>query len=144
MRTGTVAFADAGGGLILSPSDAIYLDMRYPSGPELGLTWANGPTSVERAYSWEPSDVVPGVGDDAILGIEAPLWTETVRTAADIDTMAFPRIAAAAEAAWSPATGESDLRTWSSFRERVGAMGPLWMSMGIGFHPSDEIPWVSE
>ncbi|MDW4573480.1 family 20 glycosylhydrolase [Microbacterium sp. M3] len=137
-------FVDNGAQLILSPADAIYLDMKYPNGPALGLTWANGPTSVERAYAWEPSDVVPGVDDSGILGVEAPLWTETVRTAADIDTMAFPRIAAAAEAAWSPATGESDLRTWSSFRQRVGAMGPLWTSMGIGFHPSDEIPWASE
>jgi len=138
------AFVDNGARLILSPADAIYLDMKYPSGPDLGLTWANGPTSVERAYSWEPSDVVPGVDDAGILGVEAPLWTETIRTAADIDTMAFPRAAAAAEAAWSPATGASDLRTWASFRERVGALGPLWTSMGIGFHASEEIPWVTE
>ena len=138
------AFVDNGAQLILSPADAIYLDMKYPTGPALGLTWADGPTSVERAYSWEPADVVPGVDDAGILGVEAPLWTETIRTAADIDTMAFPRAAAAAEAAWSPATGASDLRTWESFRERVGALGPLWTSMGIGFHPSEEIPWVTE
>jgi hexosaminidase len=138
------AFVDNGGQLILSPADAIYLDMKYPNGPELGLTWANGPTSVERAYTWEPSDIVDGIDDSGILGIEAPLWTETIRTAADIDTMAFPRAAAAAEAAWSPATGAGDLRTWASFRERVGALGPLWTSMGIGFHPSEEIPWVTE
>ena len=138
------AFVDNGGQLILSPADAIYLDMKYPDGPELGLTWANGPTSVERAYTWEPSDIVDGIDDSGILGIEAPLWTETIRTAADIDTMAFPRAAAAAEAAWSPATGAGDLRTWASFRERVGALGPLWTSMGIGFHPSEEIPWVTE
>lgn len=137
-------FVDNGAQLILSPADAIYLDMKYPTGPSLGLTWANGPTSVERAYSWEPSDIVPGVEDADILGVEAPLWTETIRTAEDIDTMAFPRIAAAAEAAWSPATGESELRTWESFRERVGALGPLWTSMGIGFHPSSEIPWATE
>ena len=144
------AFVDNGAQLILSPADAIYLDMKYPpsgsgeGGPALGLTWANGPTSVERAYSWEPSDVVPGVDDAGILGVEAPLWTETIRTAADIDTMAFPRAAAVAEAAWSPATGASELRTWASFRERVGTLGPLWTSMGIGFHPSDEIPWATE
>ena len=30
----------------------------------------------------------------------------------------------------------------TSFRERVGALGPLWSSLGIRFHPSDEIPWV--
>jgi N-acetyl-beta-hexosaminidase len=106
------AFVANGSQLILSPADAIYLDMQYPSGPELGLSWANGPTSVERAYSWEPSDVIDGIEDSDILGIEAPLWTETIRTAADIDLMAFPRVAAAAEAGWSPATGESDLRTW--------------------------------
>uniref|UniRef100_UPI003F509996 family 20 glycosylhydrolase n=1 Tax=Microbacterium chionoecetis TaxID=3153754 RepID=UPI003F509996 len=138
------AFVDNGGQLILSPADAIYLDMKYPNGPELGLTWANGPTSIERAYTWEPSDIVAGVDDSGILGVEAPLWTETIRTAADIDTMAFPRAAAAAEAAWSPATGASDLRTWASFRERVGALGPLWTSMGVGFHPSEEIPWATE
>lgn len=138
------AFVANGSRLILSPADAIYLDMRYPSGPELGLSWANGPTSVERAYSWEPSDVIAGIDDSDILGIEAPLWTETVRTAAEVDLMAFPRIAAAAEAGWSPATGTSDLRTWDSFRSRVGALGPLWTSLGIGFHPSDEIPWAAE
>ena len=138
------AFVANGSQLILSPSDAIYLDMQYPSGPALGLTWANGPTSVERAYSWEPSDIIDGIDDSDILGVEAPLWTETIRTAADIDLMAFPRVAAAAEAGWSPATGASELRTWDSFRSRVGALGPLWTSLGIGFHPSDEIPWVTE
>jgi hexosaminidase len=142
------AFVAHGGSLILSPADAIYLDMRYPGGtsggPDLGLTWANGPTSVERAYSWEPSDVIAGIADDDILGVEAPLWTETIRTSHDIDTMAFPRIAAAAEAAWSPPTGASDLRTWESFRARVGGLGPLWSRLGIGFHPSEEIPWITE
>lgn len=137
-------FVRNGGRLILSPADAIYLDMKYPTGPELGLTWANGPTSVQRAYDWEPSAVVAGIDDSDILGVEAPLWSETIRSAADIDTMAFPRIAAAAEAAWSPATGVSDLRTWESFRERVGALGPLWTSLGVAFHPSGEIPWVTQ
>ena len=138
------AFVANASQLILSPADAIYLDMKYPSGPELGLTWANGPTSVQDAYAWEPADVIAGIDESDILGVEAPLWSETIRTAADIDVMAFPRVAAAAEAGWSPATGASDLRTWDSFRSRVGALGPLWTSLGIGFHPSDEIPWVTE
>jgi hexosaminidase len=137
-------FVRNGGQLILSPADAVYLDMKYPTGPDLGLTWANGPTSVQRAYEWDPSAIVAGIDESDILGVEAPMWSETIRTAADIDTMAFPRIAAAAEAAWSPATGASDLRTWESFSERVGALGPLWTSLGIGFHPSGEIPWVTE
>lgn len=131
-------------GLILSPADAVYLDMKYDEGSRLGLAWANGPTSVERAYAWEPAAVIAGVTDADILGVEAPMWTETIRTLDDIDEMAFPRIAAAAEAAWSPATTASDLRTWESFRVRVGGLGPLWSSLGIRFHPSPEIAWVSE
>ncbi|GAA3204817.1 family 20 glycosylhydrolase [Microbacterium terregens] len=135
------AFADSGG-VILSPADAVYLDMKYDASSPFGLTWANGPTSVQRAYSWEPASIIDGVDEDDILGVEAPLWTETIRTLDDIDRMAFPRVAAAAEIAWSSADGE--LRTWESFRSRVGALGPLWTSLGIRFHASDEIPWATQ
>ncbi|SIT88276.1 beta-N-acetylhexosaminidase [Microbacterium sp. RU33B] len=138
------AFVAHGAGLILSPADAIYLDMKHSADSPLGLTWANGVTSVERAYAWEPSDVIAGIDDADILGVEAPMWTETIRDLGDIDEMAFPRIAAAAEAGWSPATGTGGLRTWESFRTRVGALGPLWTSLGIAFHPSTEIPWEHE
>ncbi len=137
-------FVENGAKVILSPADAIYLDMKFDADSPLGLTWANGVTSAERAYSWEPSAIIAGIGDDEILGVEAPLWTETVPDLGAIDELAFPRIAAAAEAAWSPATGSSDLRTWESFRERVGAQGPLWTSLGIGFVPLDEIPWTEQ
>jgi N-acetyl-beta-hexosaminidase len=131
-------------GLILSPADAVYLDMKYDGDTRLGLTWANGPTSVERAYAWEPAAVIEGVTDADILGVEAPMWTETIRTLDDLDEMAFPRIAAAAEAAWSPATTASDLRSWESFRARVGGLGPLWSRLGIRFTRSPEIPWAAE
>jgi N-acetyl-beta-hexosaminidase len=137
-------FVANGAQLILSPADAIYLDMQYPGRTDLGLAWANGPTSVQRAYEWDPASIIAGVSDSDILGIEAPLWSETLRSLDDIESMAFPRIAAAAEAGWSPAAGASDLRTWESFRERVGGLGPLWTSLGVGFFPSEEIDWVTE
>lgn len=136
------AFVRNGSQLILSPADAVYLDMKPTPDAALGLTWANGPTSVERSYAWEPTEVVAGLTDDDILGVEAAMWSETIRTLAEIDAMAFPRLASAAEAAWSPPASASDHRTWASFRARVGAMGPLWTSLGIGFAASDEIPWA--
>lgn len=135
------AFVARDSQLILSPADAVYLDMKPAPDFPLGLTWANGPTSAQRAYEWEPAAVVAGAGDAQILGVEAPLWTETVRTLADIDALAFPRVAAAAEAAWSPATGTHPERTWDSFRRRVGAQGPLWEALGIRFTALEEIPW---
>ncbi len=137
------AIVAKGSRLILSPADAVYLDMKNAADGPLGLTWARGHTSVSRSYDWEPTAIIDGVGERDILGVEAALWTETIRTLADIDDMVFPRLASAAEVAWSPAPGASDLRTWESFRERVGALGPLWRAQGIGYHADPEVPWVS-
>ncbi|WEG08034.1 family 20 glycosylhydrolase [Microbacterium horticulturae] len=139
----TRTFVRAGARVILSPADAIYLDMKLTADSPTGLTWANGPTSVHDAYAWEPTAIIDGIGEADILGVEAPLWTETVRTPGDIDAQAFPRIAAAAEAAWSPAAAAAvPERTWDSFRARVGALGPLWRAQGIAFAPADEIDWA--
>lgn len=68
----------------------------------------------------------------------------TARTLADLDALAFPRIAAAAEAAWSPPAGASALRTWESFAARVADLGPLWTRLGIGFTALPEIPWAAQ
>lgn len=135
------AFVANGGSLILSPADAIYLDMKYDESTPIGLRWANGPTSVERSYRWEPADIVSGVPEDSILGIEAPIWTETIRDLAAIDLLMFPRVGSAAEAAWSRPAGTPE-RTWESFRARVGRLGPPWDEAGIGFHRSPEIDWA--
>ncbi|GAA3030076.1 family 20 glycosylhydrolase [Microbacterium dextranolyticum] len=137
-------FTALGSRLVMSPADAVYLDMKFDEDSPLGLTWANGVTSARRAYEWDPAEVIAGVSDDAILGVEAPLWTETARTLADLDALAFPRIAAAAEVAWSPAPHASALRTWESFAARVGAQAALWASLGIVFTPLPGIPWRAD
>ena len=134
-----MSFVERGGSLILSPADVAYLDMKYDDDTEFGLQWAHGNTSLSDASSWEPTDVIPGVDNPQILGIEAPLWTETLTTIAEVEFMAFPRIAAIAEIAWSPRTDAS---------ERVGDLGPRLASFGrrltlagIAFHRSPEVEW---
>ncbi|MBB2975667.1 hexosaminidase [Microbacterium endophyticum] len=134
------AFVTHGSRLILSPADAVYLDMKENDSDRLGLTWANGPTSLERSYRWEPTSIIDGIGEDAILGVEAPLWTETIVNAADIDAAAFPRIASAAEAAWS----QPEQRDWESFVVRVGRLGPLWTRAGIAFTPLPAVQWAHD
>ena len=131
------AFVRNGSQLILSPADAAYLDMKPRPDYDIGLTWADGPTDLERAYAWEPLDVIAGIDESDVLGVEAALWTETVRDARDVDRLAFPRAAAVAEIAWSPAAGPE--RTWESFRARVGALAPLWSRFGIAFDRAAEI-----
>ena len=135
------AFVAGGGRVILSPADAVYLDMKFDADSPLGLTWAGGVTSLERAYAWEPATVVDGIGEAQILGVEAPLWTETVPDLAAIDALVFPRIGAAAEAAWSPAVGTRQDRTYPSFRDRVAGLAPLWRALGIRFTPLPDVEW---
>lgn len=72
---GFTAVGSDQGKLILSPADAIYLDMKFDADSPLGLTWARGVTTARRAYEWDPAEVVDGVADEQILGVEAPLWT---------------------------------------------------------------------
>ncbi|MBV0894220.1 family 20 glycosylhydrolase [Microbacterium sp. NC79] len=134
------AFVTNGGSLILSPADVSYLDMKPTADHPLGLIWANGPTSVESAYTWEPTDIISGVPASAIIGVEAPLWTESARTMDDVFTLAFPRAAAVAEIAWSPQ--DAPERTWDSFRARVASHASAWQSEGITFHNSEEISWI--
>ena len=125
-----LSFVRQGGSLILSPADVAYLDMVYDESSPLGLSWAAGPTTVRESYEWEPTEILPEARD-AILGIEAPLWTETVRSRADIDYLVFPRLTAIAEIAWSVAPAESDRRTWSDFSVRLDAFAPRFAAMGI-------------
>lgn len=130
-------FVERGGRLILSPADAVYLDMKDSADCALGLTWANGPTPLRRAYDWEPSEVVSGIREEEILGVEAALWTETIRTEEDIQQMVFPRLAAAAEVAWSPGAS----RSWESFRERLADLATRWDADGLAYGRIDGVPW---
>ncbi|MDQ0647435.1 hexosaminidase [Microbacterium natoriense] len=130
-------FVDRGGALIMSPSDAAYLDMKYAPDFPLGLDWA-GIIDVRTAYEWDPTAVLD-VPAAAILGIETPLWSETTPNYSDVEQLVFPRAAAHAEIGWSPR--ESPARTWESFRSRLGTLAPLWNAEGIAFHRSAEVSW---
>lgn len=130
-------FVERGGRLILSPADAVYLDMKDSADCPWGLTWANGPTPLRRAYDWEPAEVVSGIREEQILGVEAALWTETIRTEDDIQQMVFPRLAAAAEVAWSASTS----RSWESFRERLADLATRWDADGLAYRRIDDVPW---
>lgn len=69
--------------------------------------------------------------------MEAPLWTETVTTLAEVEFMLFPRLPAVAELGWSPRSTHD----WAAFRKRLAGHGPRWATAGITFHPSPEVPW---
>jgi hexosaminidase len=128
---------EQGAKLIMSPSSRTYLDMKYDASTKLGLEWA-GYVEVRDAYEWDPAKQVPGVSESDVLGVEAALWSETLETMADVELMAFPRLLALAEVAWSP---QSE-RDWNDFSSRLAAHGATLSSLGVNFHRSRQIPWA--
>lgn len=125
-----------GAKVIMSPADKAYVDMKYQASTALGQDWA-GLINVETGYAWDPADMVPGVAEKDILGVEAPLWSETLKNLDDLEYMAFPRILGIAEIGWSPQAG----RDWSEYRTRLAAQGPRLQALGVNFYPSPEVPW---
>ncbi|NCT89356.1 family 20 glycosylhydrolase [Cellulomonas sp. APG4] len=115
------AAVEAGALLLLSPGNRVYLDMKYDAASPLGLEWA-GHIDLRRAYEWEPLDVVPGVPASSVVGVEAAVWSETLRDLDELSWMLLPRLAAVAEVAWT----EPRRRDWTDFRTRVRAVAPTW------------------
>jgi hexosaminidase len=127
--------AARGGRVILSPSTRAYLDMKYDSSTILGLRWA-GLIEVRDAYDWDPGRQIEGVPERSVLGVEAPLWAETLVKAEDWEFMAFPRLIAIAELGWTSAP-----RDFESFRQRLGVHGVRLSALGVNFYRSPQVPW---
>lgn len=138
-RQQVVDAAKNGTRLVLSPADRVYLDMKYNDQTVLGLKWA-GLVSVQRSYDWEPGTYLTGAPQDSVLGVEAPIWAETLTDSDDIDAMAFPRLPGAAELGWSPAATHD----WDTYKLRLAALGPRFTEMGIDYYRAPEVPWPAE
>ncbi len=130
---------DQGCKLILSPANKTYLDMQYDSTTQLGLHWA-AYVEIDSSYIWDPAKLYPGIGKENILGIEAPLWTETITNMEEIEYMVFPRLPGIAEIAWSPAS----LRDWETYKVRLGKFASRFDNMDINYYASKQIPWVTD
>jgi hexosaminidase len=131
-----LAAAAQGSRVIMSPANRSYLDMKYDPASPVGLDWA-GYIGIEDSYAWDPGSYLRGLAPSAVLGLESPLWTETVRTRAELEFLAFPRLAATAELGWSPLATHD----WTAFRRRLAAQSPRWAALDLNYHPAPEVPW---
>lgn len=107
--------ANAGYDIVLAPVTKMYMDMAYNANPEEpGVNWGDY-VELDTVYDFIPLDYLknanpPLVGKDAltdygkrrIRGLEATLFTETVRTPERMDYLVMPRLLAVAERSWAP------------------------------------------
>ncbi|ACZ31751.1 Beta-N-acetylhexosaminidase [Xylanimonas cellulosilytica DSM 15894] len=129
--------AEAGARFVMSPATHAYLDMQYEPGHPLGQDWS-GFVDLHRSYEWEPTTALPGLQAEAVVGVSAALWTETLETADHVFSMLLPRLPAVAEVAWTAPSS----RDWQSFRTRIVAHAPTWDAEGWAWHPSKDAVWA--
>ncbi len=128
--------AGNGSKIIISCAEKAYLDMKYDSLSVHGLDWA-GHIPVDTAYLWNPETYVEGLPKSSILGIEAPLWSETISNSAELEYLAFPRAIGYAELGWSSV----EHLDWDGYRQRLGQHTPLLKRMHVNYYPSKLVDW---
>ncbi|WP_252223528.1 MULTISPECIES: family 20 glycosylhydrolase [unclassified Clostridium] len=117
--------------MIISIAQKAYLDMKYNESTPYGLTWA-GYIPVETAYKWDPTDYAP---KELVLGIEAPLWTETITDTKAMDYMIYPRLLGYAEIGWTP----KENRDWSQYKNRLEKQGKRMKNQGINYYKDSSL-----
>ncbi len=120
--------------IIMSPATRIYMDMQYDSLCPLGLHWA-GYVEVDKAYDWNPANYVQAISKENIIGLEAPLWTETILDMDDIEYMVFPRLPGYAELGWS----NLDNQSWEEYRARLKTFAKRFKIMEINYYKSPKV-----
>ncbi len=121
--------------IIMSPAKKAYLDMQYDTLSKHGLHWA-AYIPTDTAYIWTP-EAYEGVPLKNILGIEAPLWSETISTIDELEYLAFPRAIGYSELSWS--TQEN--RDWENYKARLANQAPYLDRMDVKYYPSPLIDW---
>jgi hexosaminidase len=122
-----LAYRLANGGyqVVLAPVSNFYLDMAYSRNPEEpGLFWG-GFVDVDKPFDFIPFDYYRNIREDArgnplpsgvfaakdrltdygrahIVGLQACLWSETLREEGRLDYMLMPKLLGFAERAWAP------------------------------------------
>lgn len=122
------AHVNRGWNVVLSIPDASYFDFPSLADPkERGYYWASRQTDERRVFDYMPDNIpalaeewtdslgLPLALDDraepmargrGIAGVQAQIWSETLRSDDQVEYMAFPRLAFFAERAWHRADWE--------------------------------------
>ncbi len=129
---GGLKAAKLGNDAIMSPNVYAYVD-RYQSAEKDKEPLAmGGYVPIEKSYSYEP--IVEGMTEEEkahILGVQANMWTEYIKTDEYLDYMLLPRLAAISEVQWC----EPEAKSWSRFLSAADEVCGIYEIMGYNYAP---------
>jgi hexosaminidase len=124
---GAIAAANAGHDAVLSPWPTLYFDNRQGEDRQPGR---GRMITIKDVYDFNPAPAAMTSEQlTHILGVQANLWTEHMRTEDRVEYMAFPRAAALAEVAWS---SENKIN-WKDFEGRLPAELERYRALDIHY-----------
>ena len=127
--------ANAGYGVVACAAPFAYLDLAWDdSAYESGYYWA-GTCDLSTCYGYEPA--TPDLTEEGVsrlVGVEAVLWSELVRSREHLQYMLFPRLLALAETAW---TSPED-KDWADFCQRMPRQMARLDQQGVNHRPLEK------
>lgn len=135
---GGIAAAKAGHYVVMSPGFAVYFD-HYQGPPDKEPLAIGGMTPLKEVYHYEPTpDTLTAEERKFVLGAQANVWTEYMKTSDHVEYMVYPRALALSEVLWSP----SEKHNWENFQDRLNRNFTLLKLWHVNFRepqPADSL-----
>ena len=114
---------------ILSPQIPYYINRRQSKLETEPKSQGYGDETVERVYNYKPMNNVDEELQSKYLGVQANFWTEWVIEPSVVQYLMLPRLAAVAEAGWTPA----ELRNYDDFIGRLQGEAMYYQLKGVDY-----------
>ena len=114
---------------ILSPQIPYYINRRQSKLATEPMSQGYGDETVERVYNYKPMNNVAEELQPKYLGVQANFWTEWVVEPSVVQYLMLPRLAAVAEAGWTPA----ELRNYDDFINRLQGEAKYYQLRGVDY-----------
>lgn len=139
---GGITAARSGHDVVMTPTSHCYFDY-YQGSPSVEPLAIGGALPLRKVYEFEPAPSELNAEEAAhLLGGQANLWTEYIAGGSHAEYMLFPRLAAIAEAVWSPRGS----RDWKDFAARLSSQLERYRRAGMNFAESafyvSLAPWL--
>lgn len=121
--------AKRGMNTILSPQIPYYINRRQSKLETEPRSQGHGTETVERVYAYQPMNNVAPELQNKYMGVQANFWTEWVEEPEVVQYLMLPRLAAVAEAGWTPA----DKRDYNDFVKRIQGEAKYYQLKGVDY-----------
>lgn len=128
-EAGGIAAAKMGHDVVMTPGNPLYFD-HYQAGPRGEPKAIGGFNTLKKVYDYYPiPKELTTEQAKYILGAQANLWTEYIKTRLNVEYMVLPRMAALAEVLWTP----SEKKDFTDFRKRLQSHFTAYGQLGLHY-----------